>query len=218
MPTPRTRRAAAAPPRSTLVGAAFVACTLLAHAPALGAQEAARPTPAQPAPPPQRNSIAGNLLGIPFGLFSLEYERALTVPGLTVGLGGSHFAGDLEDDDDTGGSDRNSWLAGKLHYYPSERAFRGFSVGLTAGVHSTRGDACDFDDVFGGCRGARAERRTQTGATLGVLVNYDRIVGSRERVRVGLGLGAKRVLRDVRDRDVLQQVYPDGRFVVGFTF
>lgn len=194
--------------------AAALAAALLAPASSLEAQGGAPPPPPLPT---HRNSLATNILGIPFGLFSLEYERATAVPGLTVGLGGSHFTGDIEDDDGSG-DDRNSWVSGKLHYYPSERAFRGFSIGLTAGVHSARGDACDFSDVFGNCAGPRAERRSQTGATLGVLANYDRIIGSRERFRLGIGVGAKRILRDVRDRDVLDQVYPDGRFVVGLTF
>ncbi len=200
------------------VAALAAAAALLAHAPTAGAQPA---TPAPPPLPPFRNSVATNILGIPFGLFSFEYERALTLPGLTFGVGGSHYTGDIDDDDDefeVSGEDRNTWAEAKLHYYPSERAFRGFAIGLTAGVHSARGIACQ-DGVFDGCGRLPQVRRTQTGATIGVLANYDRIIGSRERFRVGLGVGAKRVLRNVREsRDVLEQVYPDGRFVVGFTF
>ena len=201
-------------PRPQLRRAAFAtACiTLTVSAAPLGAQDV------PPAPPvPQRNSMATNFIGIPFGFFSLEYERAAALPGLTIGVGGSHFAGDLEDDEDFGGEGRNSWAEVKALYYPGERPFRGFSIGLTAGVHAARGFTCDGTDPFGGCS-QPAVVRTQSSPTLGVLANYDWLIGRRERFRVGTGIGAKRVLRNVRgDRDVLDQVYPDGRFVVGLT-
>jgi hypothetical protein len=191
------------------------AAALLAIVPAAGAQQAPPPQPVQ------RNALATSILGIPFGFFSLEYERATPLPGLTFGVGGSHFSGDLDDDDDSGDEaddDRNTWVQGKLLYYPSERAFRGFSVGLSAGFHAATGRACARTDAFGNCVTLPTERRTETSPTVGVLANYDRIIGSRERFRVGLGVGARRVVRDVRRRDVLEQVYPDGRFVVGLTF
>ncbi|MGZ8493081.1 MAG: hypothetical protein ACXWZS_12845 [Gemmatirosa sp.] len=154
---------------------------------------------------PWRQAIAVNALALPFGLFSAEYEVALATPGFTLGLGGSWL---------TTGDERESWVEGKALYYPGERVFRGFSVGLTAGVHSARNDngvICDF-----GC--VRTPRRTQTAPTAGVLVNYDWLLGRQQRFRVGLGVGAKRVLRDVESEDPLMQVYPDGRFVIGVAF
>jgi hypothetical protein len=172
---------------------------------------AAAPLVAQtPAPPvdigPWRQAIGVNALALPFGLFSAEYEAALASPGFTVGLGGSWL---------TTGDDRNSWLEAKALFYPGERPFRGFSVGLTAGVHSARNDngaVCGIN----GC--SNLPRRTQTAPTAGVLVNYDWLLGRQEKFRVGLGVGAKRVLRDVESGDPLEQVYPDGRFIIGVVF
>lgn len=190
MPLPRPLAAAAA--TVTALAATSLAATL-------GAQAA--PTDAAP----WRQAVAVNALGLPFGLFSAEYEVALPSPGFTVGVGGSWFSWE---------GDRDAWVEGKALYYPGERAFRGFSVGLTLGVHSARnaeGLFCEF-----GCT-ANA-RRTQTGATSGVIVNYDWLLGRQQRFRVGLGAGAKRVLRDVESADPLAQVYPDGRFVIGVAF
>jgi hypothetical protein len=49
-------------------------------------------------------------------------------------------------------------------------------------------------------------------------VSYDWLLGRQEKFRVGIGAGAKRVLRDVNDGSPLEQVYPDGRFVIGVAF
>ncbi|MDF1504832.1 hypothetical protein [Roseisolibacter sp. H3M3-2] len=183
-----------------LLLAAPVAAPLAAQAPA--------------APRPVRQAIGVNALALPFGLFSAEYEVALPTPGFAFGIGGSWLTTDV-DDDDYDASDRDAWVELKGLYYPGERPFRGFSLGLSLGVHSARnsdGGICDFN----GCRDA--PRRSQTAPTAGVLVSYDWLLGRAERFRVGLGVGAKRTLRDVRRNDPLEQVYPDGRFIVGVAF
>ncbi len=193
MPLLRQRPALAA------ASAALAAVTLAAAA--LGAQAAPAPDPG-----PWRQAVAVNALGLPFGLFSAEYEAALASPGFTLGIGGSWL---------TTGDDRDSWISAKALYYPGERPFRGFSVGLTAGVHSARNDdnfVCTF-----GCSGD-LPRRTATAPTAGVIVSYDWLLGRQEKFRVGIGAGAKRVLRDVNDGSPLEQVYPDGRFVIGVAF
>lgn len=189
-------------PRRIVSLAACAAAGTLATAP-LGAQA----TPAAADIGPWRQAVAVNALALPFGLFSAEYEVALASPGFTIGLGGSWL---------TTGDDRDSWISAKALYYPGERPFRSFSVGLTAGVHSARNDN---GEGFCGINGCTAPvRRTQTAPTAGVLVNYDWLLGRQERFRVGIGVGAKRVLRDVDGFDPLEQVYPDGRFVIGVAF
>ena len=184
-----------------------VAALLLAAplAPAAAQAPALRAAPSQ--------SIGINALALPFGLFSAEYEVALPTPGFAFGVGGSWLTTDL--DDDGGGADRDSWIEAKGLYYPGETPFRGFSIGLSVGVHSARndnGDVCSFN----GC--VQAPTRTQTAPTAGVLVSYDWLLGRAQRFRVGTGVGAKRILRDVRRNDPLEQVYPDGRFIIGVAF
>jgi hypothetical protein len=201
MPLPRPLRL-----RTALAAAVLAAATLA------GRLEAQTPVPPVDLGP-WRQAFAVNALAIPFGLFSAEYEAALASPGFTIGVGGSWV---------TSGDDRHAWVEGKALYYPGERPFRGFSVGLTAGIHSARnrGD-CENDTLFEGCAIPDEQRpfRTETAPTLGVIVNYDWLIGRQERFRIGLGGGAKRTLRDVgRTSGVLEQVYPDGRFVLGVAF
>jgi hypothetical protein len=183
--------------RSSLL-AALVAAAL----PAAGRAQ----QPAAPAPKllPQQ-SVAVNPLAIPFGVFSAEYEAALPTAGFTIGVGGTHFAS---------GGDRDSWAELKGLYYPNETPFHGFSVGLSAGVHSSRRNTTDCSFI-GACTNTP---KTQTAPTLGVLVSYDWLLGRAQKFRVGLGAGAKRVLKDVGSNDPLEQVYPDGRFVIGLVF
>jgi hypothetical protein len=185
-----------------LVRRSLAIATLLTAAGAVRAGAQSGPPPVQPF----TQSFAVNPLAIPFGLFSAEYEAALPTPGFTIGIGGSYFA-------DNG--DRDSWVEAKALYYPNETAFRGFSVGLSAGVHSAR-NVPGCGGLFGDNCGT--ERRSQSAPTLGVLASYDWLLGRAQRFRVGLGVGAKRVLKDVKSTDPLEQVYPDGRFVIGVVF
>lgn len=197
---PRLRRASRRATATVAIRAAAVALGL-----PFAAEGATAQTPAPP-PSPFRQSVAINAMGLPFGLFSGEYEVALRSPGFAFGVGGSYFSND---------GDRLSQIEAKALYYPGEQPFRGFSVGLTAGVIGERDETPDCG--FLSCSNVRVPR-SQSSPTLGVLVNYDWLLGRARRFRVGTGIGAKRTLRDVRDGDVLEQVYPDGRFVIGVTF
>lgn len=170
---------------------------------------AAAPARAQTAPAPvpaPHLAVATNPLAIPFGLFTLDVETALSTPGLTFGVGGTWIAE---------GNDKR-WADARVMYFPGEVALRGFAIGLTGGVVSEEGDrdVTICSPTGGACRAQRSE----TAPTLGVRVDYDWLVGKRKRMLVGLGLGAKRVLRDVNQGSPLDQVYGDGRFVVGITF
>jgi hypothetical protein len=187
--------------RPQLLDTVAVAVALSAASVTAAAQASSPP----PAPLLPQQSIAVNPLAIPFGVFSAEYEAALPSPGFTFGVGGTYYAS---------GSDRDAWAEAKGMYYPGEIPFRGFSVGLTAGVQSSRGNTSDCSFVTG----CQTGRKTQTAPTLGVLVSYDWLIGRQERFRVGLGAGAKRILKNVKSGDPLPQVFPDGRFVIGLVF
>ena len=165
-------------------------------------------------------TFAINPIALPFGLFSAEYER-VAGSGFTVGVGGSYFDGAALDDEDDGDDDaRSAWFEGKVLYYPNEVAFRGFSAGLTLGYVNERRSV--YDGVVYGPTGeitTRPEGSVSEGAaTLGVLLDYNWLLGRRRRFVVGTGIGARRVLKDVEPGSPLSQVYPDGRLVLGLAF
>ena len=183
--------------------ATLVAAAIAAPAAAQQAPERA-PTPL--APPP-RTAIATNPVAIPFGVVTLDVERAVGHAGITVGVGGTW----LTDDRDT------RWADARVMYYPNETPLRGFAIGLTAGVVSEEGEpdviVCELP---GAC--APFDYGSQTAPTIGVRTDYNWLVGKRRRMLVGIGLGAKRVLRRADENSFLEQVYGDGRFVIGLTF
>ena len=205
---------------------------------------AAFPAAAQFAVPrrtePARQTASVNLIGIPFGFVSGEYERAIGREGLAFGLGGlvSFDNTDLGDAIvDYSDDDRFASLQAKLKYYPAARGLRGFAVGVTAGVASVRGTTRQFTgtvpvQIPGGGTGFQSQyqesRVSDTRPTVGTVVDYNFLLGARQRFLVGIGLGARRVLGSRPDyagsepylgyRPGLDQTLFDGRFQIGFAF
>jgi hypothetical protein len=191
--------------------AARRAAGLCAAAAVLAARPAAAQQPAPPvlpkAPPPAQlpwlQTVSINPVGIVGGIFSAEYEVALPAPGFTLAAGGSIISNAFLVDRD------QRWLEGRAMYYPGEVSLRGFAVGVSLGVHSARRENDD----------AEAVRRRDSGATLGLMGSYNWLVGRQQRLVFGAGAGLKRVLKNVDDEtSPLQQVYPDGRILIGFAF
>lgn len=146
-----------------------------------------------------RQMISLNPLGIPFEYLSGEYEvrtSALT----TIGVALSYLDLDPE---------RYTTIEGKLRFYPNEETFKGFSIGLSAGV--TKYSDLEFDSGF-----LDEQRVTETRATIGVIVDYNWLLGKSKRMLVGTGIGAKRLLRE--GSTGLGAGYPTLRFQVGVMF
>jgi hypothetical protein len=181
--------------RSMTLAAALVA--------AVATPAAAQSTPLTPGQP-YHQTIAINAVGLPFGLFSGDIERAVS-PAITLSLGGTSV--------NWGDSEYDRWVDLKGLYYPGEEALKGFAVGVTLGYHSAQDTGPLFD--FEGTEG----KRQDSGATLGVVLDYNWLLGKKNRFLVGLGLGAKRVLKNVdEDNSPLTQVLPSGRFSIGLAF
>lgn len=165
---------------------------------------AAVPCTAQQAPltptQPYYQTFALNPIALPFGIFSADYERALS-PAFTLGVGGTYA--DFDDN-------LERWFDVKALYWPGEEALKGFAVGLTAGYHSSSDRDAGFLEF--------EDQRHDSGPTLGVVVDYNWLLGKRNRFLVGLGIGAKRVLKNVDDNSALEQVLPSGRLSIGIAF
>ena len=152
-----------------------------------------------PAPAPVRRTLTINPHGLPFGIISGEFERALSGP---VSLGAE--VGYMNADDLSG-------FAGgvKARYYPNERAPRGFSLGGSLGLAGYNDDSCvEF------CTGSSSA----TGVTAGVLLDYNWLLGARRRFVVGTGISASRVFVDDEFDGDVSAAYAGLRLQVGYAF
>jgi hypothetical protein len=134
--------------------------------------------------------------------YSAEYEHR-TGGAVTLGVGGTYF--DVGD-----GSDNVKYKSGdlKLRYYPNGVALMGFSFGASGGYSSVTGD----NDV--------GDRVTVGGPSVGVLLEYQWLLGTSRNFAVALGAGAKAVF--VKDNEITSDSfvtrYPTVRISVGYGF
>jgi hypothetical protein len=169
---------------------------------ALLALTLAAPAVAQTAATAYDRRASVNLLGIPFGIASAEYEQ-LASSELSFGASAGFD------------SDNTTWGEGKVRYYPSARAPRAFAIGASAGIAQLR--AYTAEDCFIFC--ADASGPTATGPTFGVFLDYSWLIGRSRRFYIGTGLGAKRIfgLEDSAEYE-FAQVHGTGRLQIGYAF
>ena len=179
---------------------------LLALATAALASQASAQGPFEGERPPATQALSVNPLYLPFGGFVFEYEAAVA-PGMTLGVGAAYY--DLVGGDD----DTYSSAEVKLRFYPNERGPRGFSIGVSVGVGRTTEEGCCTPE------GAEFDGETATGATTGVILDYNWLLGRSRRFFVGTGIGAKRLFGDLGEGDFLDiEVLPTARLQVGAAF
>ncbi|HVX38782.1 MAG TPA: hypothetical protein VHB25_04340 [Gemmatimonadaceae bacterium] len=153
-------------------------------------------------PIPYRTYIGINPLGIAFDIASIEIENAVA-PGITLGGVGSYTAASDE---------RFTTFDLKLRYYPGEVVLRGFSLGASVGYTK-------FSNIVN-TNGTTDTRQTLDAPTIGIIADYNWMLGVRRRFILGTGVGAKRVLASSEDRDRvnIDRVIPTARFIVGIAF
>jgi hypothetical protein len=171
---------------------------------ALGLAALSQRAPAQTpgTPIPTRTVIGINPLGLPADIGTLEIEsleiESAVAQGMTVGAAGSYI--DVRDT-------RFTTLEFKLRYYPGDVVLRGLSVGATAG--STR-----FSNIV------NDSRETLVAPTLGLIVDYNWLLGRSEHFLIGTGVGTKRVLasEEARARVDVDRAVFTARLIVGVAF
>jgi hypothetical protein len=157
----------------------------------------ASPAAAQGTSP--QNVISVNPFGILLEWFNLEYERVISESS-TIGIGGSTFSTDEEDEFGNDIGDDERYLNADVFYrfYPSGRPLDGWMFGVKAGM--TR-----VTDVG-------------TYAGVGFDVNRSWLLGKRDNFYVGLGFGLKRLF-GTDEADELVPVIPTFRIInVGIAF
>src|SRR5688572_3458882 len=110
-------------------------------------------------------------------MYSAEYERR-TGSAVTLGVGGTHWS--LGDDDLVYSSGDV-----KLRYYPQGTALQGFSLGGSVGFTSVSASS-PFDD----------SHQSTSGATFGVLLEHQWLMGVSRNFALGLGVGGKALMID----------------------
>jgi len=171
-------------------------CLALALQGALLLTLASAPASAQ-APSANRTLISLNPLGLPFKWLSAEIERTATqMVTLGASFGYTDFIGDAT----------YTSLDAKLRVYPNEEAFRGFALGLSAGL-------VRVSEEFSG----RADN-TEAAPSVGVTADYNWILGKSKRFVVGTGVGAKRLFGNDDNFNDVNFAYPTFRFQTGLIF
>lgn len=152
-------------------------------------------------PIPYTSYIGINPLGIPFDIFSIEVETGVA-QGMTLGASAAHTELDNQ---------RYSSADFKFRYYPSEVVLKGFSIGASAGL-------LRYSDITGDF-GTEARQTIDT-PTLGLLLDYNWMLGATHRFIIGTGLAAKRILAGAADRKKvdLSRAQLSARFTVGVAF
>ncbi|HKN68559.1 MAG TPA: DUF3575 domain-containing protein [Gemmatimonadaceae bacterium] len=134
-------------------------------------------------------------------VYAAEAELAMS-RSTTIGLGGTYWSPGVTD------GDFNYASADlKVRYYPEGRAFQGFSFGGSVGV--THLSATDNNSGAG----------SASGPSIGVMLDYNWLLGAQKAFYVGLGLGAKTLF--ISDKSVADEAtlhYPTMRLSVGWAF
>jgi hypothetical protein len=159
--------------------------------------------------PAHQQVISANPLGLLFGYYNAEYERAINST-VTAGVAGAYFSPD---------NDALATIEAKFRYYPQARPLSGFSIGGSLGYGQVT-DEQDFDEFIVDSPAQQDDATTSSAFIVGVELNYNWLVGRDRRFFIGTGIGARRLIgSDVDNESDLPVVIPSIRLVnIGFTF
>lgn len=158
--------------------------------------------PAQEIRPERRSVLSIQPLNAVFAAYSAEFEHAVGT-AVTLGIGATYFnVGD--------GIDEVTYKSGdvKLRYYPNGTALMGFAFGVTGGYSGV--SAVDFN----------GNKESASAPSLGVLLEYQWLLGLKRNFAVALGLGAKAIFinGDKFSSSDFVARYPTARVSVGYAF
>jgi len=140
---------------------------------------------------PRVNLVSANPIGLLFEWYNGEFEHAVS-PTISLALAASSWEFD---------GPTYSSVDGIVRYYPSGKALRGFSFGVSAGF-------VNIDDDCSDCL------EDGSSATIGVRGDYVWILGRDQRFSVATGIGAKRLLNNDHGVEGL----PIGRLSIGYAW
>jgi hypothetical protein len=145
--------------------------------------------------PARRQVLSTNVVGIPFGYYNVEYERAAGANS-SIGVSGSYFTFVTGGD----GDPTYTALDARVRLYPSA-ALTGFSVGLSGGYLGVGSGGVD-----------------KSGMTVGTTLEYQWLLGRERNFAFALGGGFKRVLLLGGETPNFTTFYPTLRTSIGVAF
>lgn len=141
------------------------------------------------------SSLSINPLFLPFGTIHVEYDHTIGISNVTIGAASWLEYRDIKD----------NWFHIRAMYHTSDDLFRGFSVGLTGGIHrSTSNDI--------------GKLKEDSAPVAGGVVHYNWLLGNEERLLVGTGIGAEVPLKQKHADSPIPTVNANLRIVVGWLF
>ena len=137
-------------------------------------------------------------------IYAGEAELAMS-RSATIGVGATYWSPSVIDGD-------FNYLSGdlKFRYYPEGNPFQGFSFGGSVGVTHLGATTNSSGTTSSG---------SATGPSIGVMLDYNWLLGAEKAFYIGLGLGAKTLF--ISDKSVADQAtlhYPTMRLSVGWAF
>jgi len=149
-----------------------------------------------------RNVLSFQPLSAMLTVYSAEYERQ-TASAVSVGVGGTYWnIGE--------GSDDLTYKSGdlKVRYYPQGVALRGFAFGGSVGFTTVTGTSTSGTD------------ETASGASFGLMLEYQWLMGATRNFALALGVGAKAlsVKEETFSSGDFTARYPTARISVGYAF
>ena len=135
-------------------------------------------------------------------IYTGEVELAMS-PSVTLGAGATYWGPDFDDED-------FSYLSGdlKVRYYPDARAFQGFSFGGSVGLTRVAASSSNTQD-----------NGSATKPSVGVMLDYNWLLGANKSFYVGLGAGAKALfINEDEFNSNITLRYPTARLSVGWAF
>lgn len=144
-----------------------------------------------------QQTVAVNLLALPFGTATAEYEHVLFSPKTSLGVSGWYEYDNVV----------ARWAYLKAMYYPGGTALKGLGIGITAGVIRYYRDDDKPDQLA-----------KDTSPMAGVMVQYNWLPGARDKYLIGVGIGGRAALKDLADNSPLKRFDGDARIVCGIAF
>lgn len=144
-----------------------------------------------------QNALAFDPALLPLGTANLEFETALPMEKLSLGVSGWYEYKEVE----------ARWAYGKILYYPFGKTFQGLALGPLAGVLRYYRQEDEANKM-----------EKDTSLMVGAIGQYNWLLGSNDRFLIGVGAAVRTTVKEIKPESPLKRVDGELRLVAGITF